>query len=153
MLRTPELLCQPCCASVSSFVRIGIRRGLSHGAVAGIQWINTVTPLLQSFKLRTFKDVSVRLVPARNPNLYHLQRAWVKSQLALRLLLLMIFQLYHLSLPLSLPVSNSSCLLTGCQPGYASCCPLLFKVLYYKVKNVFFILVFVFYVLFVWKVL
>ena len=59
MLCTPELVSQPCCASVSSFVRIGIRRGLSHRAVAGIQWVNTVTPLLQSFKSRTFKDVWV----------------------------------------------------------------------------------------------
>ena len=81
MLCTAELASQPCCASVSSFVRTGIRGGLSHGATAGIQWVNIVTPLLQSFRLRTFKDVSMHLVPARNQNLYHQQRAWVNHSL------------------------------------------------------------------------
>ena len=59
----------------------------------------------------------------------------------LHLLLLTILQLYHLSPPLLPPVSSSSCLFTGCQPLYASCCTilLLFKVLYCKIKNVFFI--------------
>lgn len=58
--------------------------------------------------------------------------AWVKFQLALRLLMLRILQLHHLPPPLPPHVSNSSCLFTLCQPLYASCCTglLLFKVLY-----------------------
>ena len=39
-------------------------------------------------------------------------------------------------------ISSSSCLFTRCQPLYASCCTytsILFKVLYCKIKNVFFI--------------
>ena len=59
----------------------------------------------------------------------------------LRLLLLTVLQLHHLSPPLLPPVSSSSCLFTGCQPLDARCCTmlLLFKVLYCKIKNVFFI--------------
>ena len=58
----------------------------------------------------------------------------------------MILQPYHLP-PLLLPVSNS-CLFMQCQPLYARCCSVLFqvlfKVLYGKIKNVFFIFLFVF---------
>ena len=59
---------------------------------------------------------------------------------AFRLLLLMIFQLYHLLPLLHPPVSNSSCLFTWCQPLYAGCCtgPLSFS-RDCKIKNVFFI--------------
>ena len=49
----------------------------------------------------------------------------VKLQLAFCLLLLMILHLNHLSRPLSLPVCNSSCLFTRCQPLYANCCTVL----------------------------
>ena len=42
-------------------------------------------------------------------------------QLALHLLLLTILQLCHLSLPLSPPVSSSSCLFPPCQPFCPSC--------------------------------
>ena len=49
----------------------------------------------------------------------------MKLQLALRLPLLMILQLYHLPPPLPLPVTNSSSLFTRCQPLYASCCTVL----------------------------
>ena len=41
------------------------------------------------------------------------------------LLLLTIFQLYHLPLPFPPPVSNSSCLFTQCQPQDSSCCTAL----------------------------
>ena len=64
-------------------------------------------------------------------------------QLALGLLLLMILQLYHLPPPLPPPVSNSYCLFTQCQPAPVCqllyCTTVLFKVLYCKIKNVFFI--------------
>ena len=50
----------------------------------------------------------------------HQGQAWVTLQLALHLLLLRILQLYHLPLPLPSPASNSSYLLTWCQPWYAS---------------------------------
>ena len=50
-----------------------------------------------------------------------------------------ILQLYHLPPPPPPPVSNSPCLFTRCQPRYASCCTVLFKVLYSKIKNVFFV--------------
>ena len=46
-------------------------------------------------------------------------------QLALRLPLLTILQLYHLPPPHPTPVSNSSCLFTRCQPLYASSCTVL----------------------------
>ena len=64
-------------------------------------------------------------VPARNQNLCHQRQVWVKLQLALHLLLLMILHLYHL--PPSFPpaVNNSSCLFTWCQPLYATCCTIL----------------------------
>ena len=52
----------------------------------------------------------------------HQHQAWVKLQLALHHLLLMIFQLYHLPPP---PVSNCSCLFTGCQPPCAHYCIVL----------------------------
>ena len=71
----------------------------------------------------------IELNPARNKNLCHQRQAWVKLQLALRLLLLTILQLYHLPPPLPPPVSNSSCLFTRCQPLDATCCtvPLYFS--------------------------
>ena len=75
----------------------------------------------------------------RCKRVFHQCQVWVKLQLALHLLLLMILQLYHLPPPLPPPVSNSSCLFTGCQPLDASCTTVLFKVLYYKINNVFFI--------------
>ena len=69
---------------------------------------------------------------------FHQHQAWVKSQLVLRLLLLVaILQLCHLPPPLS--SSDSSPLFTRCHPGCPSlyCLTVLFKVLYYKVKNLF----------------
>ena len=50
-------------------------------------------------------------------------------------------QLYHLPPPLRPVVSKSSCLFTQCQPLYASCRTVLlyFSVMYYKIKNAFFI--------------
>ena len=60
-------------------------------------------------------------------------------QLALCLLLLMILQLYHLPPPLPSPLINSSFLFTRYQSLYASCCTVLFRVLYCEIKNVVFI--------------
>ena len=60
----------------------------------------------------------------------------------------MVLQLYHLPLPLLPPVSNFSCLFTLCQPLYASCCTILlyfFKVLYCKIKNVYFFICLMYY--------
>ena len=54
--------------------------------------------------------------------MFHQHQAWVKLQLALHLLLLMLLQLYHLPPPLAPLVSNCSCLFTQCQSLYASCC-------------------------------
>ena len=71
----------------------------------------------------------------------------MKLQVALHLLLLMSLQLYHHP-PSLLPLgSNSSCLFTQYQTLYTSCCTVLYKVLYWKIKNVFVC----FYVLFMWK--
>ena len=56
---------------------------------------------------------------------FHQHQVWVKLQLALHLLLLMIFQLYHLPPPLPPPVGNSSCLFTRCQTLDASSCTVL----------------------------
>ena len=53
-------------------------------------------PYTRTFKLQTFKDANVHLVPTRNQDLCHQCQLWVKLQLALRLLLLTILQLYHL---------------------------------------------------------
>ena len=64
----------------------------------------------------------------------HQSQVWVKSQLALWLLLLMIIQLYHVPPSLPPPVSNSSGLFTQCQSLYANCCTVLFKVLYWVGK-------------------
>ena len=53
---------------------------------------------------------------------FHQRQAWVKLHLALRLLLLVILQPYHL--PTSSPsfISNSSCLFARCQPLWSCCC-------------------------------
>ena len=90
---------------------------------------------------------SNELSPARNQNLCHQRQAWVKLQLALRLLLLTILQLYHLPPPLPPPVSNSSCLFTRSQPLYASCCTVLLYFSRYcpvrlKMFSLFFVFVF-----------
>ena len=92
--------------------------------------------------------VFFKRVNRRKRNLCHQHQAWLKLQLALHLLLLTTLWLYHLPLPLPLPASNSSCLLTQCQPLYArGCCTVLFKALYCKIKNVFFIFLYFFNVL------
>ena len=81
-------------------------------------------PTTQTSLDRFFKRV-IELNLARNQNLCHQRQAWVKLQLALRLLSLMILQLYHPPPPFPPPVSNSSCLFTRCQPLYANCCTVL----------------------------
>ena len=75
-----------------------------------------VSPLHMNLQVANFQ---------RCEHAFHQCQASVKLQLALRLLLLTILQLYHLPPPLPLPVSNSSCLLTRCQPLYARCCTVL----------------------------
>ena len=79
-------------------------------------------PDIRTFKLRTFKDADVHLVPARNQHLCHQGQAWVELQLTLRPLWLTIPQLYRLPPPLPPPGSDSPCLFTRCQPLDASCC-------------------------------
>ena len=80
-----------------------------------------------------------RIASSKEQSLCHQHQVWVKSQLSLWLLLLTILQLYHPPPPLPPPVSNSSC----CSPMPAPvcwllyCATVLFKVLYYKIKNVF----------------
>ena len=61
--------------------------------------------------------------PGRNQSLCHQHKAWVKLQLVIHLPLWMILQLYHLPPPL--PISNSSCLFTQCQPLFANHCTVL----------------------------
>ena len=79
---------------------------------------------------------------------FHQHQAWVKLQLAFHLLWLKILQLYHVPPPLPPPVSKSPFLFTRCQTLWVSCCTgLLSKVLYCKIKNVFFIFEFVMYYL------
>ena len=76
----------------------------------------TVSPLPTNLQVMNFQ---------RFKTVFHQRQAWVKLQLALRLLLLTILQLCHLPPPLPVPASNSSCLFTRCQPLDASCCSVL----------------------------
>ena len=80
---------------------------------------NPVNPLHTNLQVSNFQRCKHEL---------HQHQAWVKFH-CLCLLLLMILQLSHLPPPLPPPLSNSSCLLTGCQPLYASCCT---KLLYFS---------------------
>ena len=65
--------------------------------------------------------MQMRIWFQQGTNLCHQRHTWVKVQFVLCLLLLTILQLYYHPPPLPPPVSNSSCLLTQCQPLYASC--------------------------------
>ena len=82
-------------------------------------------------KTPTYEHSSCELSKTRmcirmsNHVLVHVSGVHCHMQLALCLLLLTILQLYHLPPPLPPPVSNSSCLFTGCQPLDASCCTVL----------------------------
>lgn len=78
---------------------------------------------------------------------FHQHQALVKLQLAFHLLVLTILLLNYLPPPFLHPGSNSFCLFTQCPPLYASFCRVLFKILYCKIKKVFFM--FVYYALFV----
>ena len=92
--------------------------------------------------------------PSKEPELVLSNQVWVKLQLALHLLLLLILQLYHLPPLLSPPVSNSSCLFTRCQPLYARCCTvLLYLTRYCTIKFKMFSLFFVCLFLCMWKML
>ena len=85
---------------------------------------------------------------------FHQSHAWVTSQLALRLPLLMTLQSHRL-FPLPPPVSNSSCLFTRFQPLRASCCSVLLASsrCYTVTLKMPVFCVFAFYVLKVWQVL
>ena len=61
-----------------------------------------------------------------------------------QLLLLTTLHLHRLPPPLPPPASTSSCLLTRCQPLYASCCTVL---VHCKINSVFFAFVFFMYYL------
>ena len=92
--------------------------------------------------------------PSKEPELVLSNQVWVKLQLSLHLLLLLILQLYHLPPLLSPPVSNSSCLFTWCQPLYASCCTvLLYLTRYCTIKFLMFSLFFMCLFLCMWKML
>ena len=81
----------------------------------------------------------------------HQCQAWVKLQLALHLLLMMIHQFFLLP-PLSLLQSVTFCLFSGCQSLCASCCTVVLYFLRYCTETLkMSYLLFVFYVLFVWK--
>ena len=95
----------------------------------------------------------VVLNPARSQNLCYQHQAGVELELALCLLLLTLLQLCRRPPPLPLQVGNSSCLFTLYQPLFARCCPVLFRVLFRKVKMFSLFFMFVFCILFVWKVL
>ena len=73
---------------------------------------HTVSPLYRTFRLWTFKDVSVRAAsvgPEWNCSLPYISVA-------------MVLQLYHLPLPPRPPARNSSCFFSWRLPLYASCC-------------------------------
>ena len=114
---------------------------------------NWITERPKDSKSPTYKPSSFRL--PRCKCAFHHRQAWVKLQLALRLLLLMTLQLYHLPAPLPPPVSNFLPF-TPCQSLYTSCCT---KLLYFsryctvRFKMISLFCVFVFYILFMWKVL
>ena len=75
----------------------------------------------------------------------------MKSQLALHLLLLLIFQLYHLSPPLLSPGSTSSCLFTRYQPQYSSWHTLLMYPSRYSIVRLKMSLFFKF--IFIWRLI
>ena len=109
----------------------------------------------QFFNFKPRMSGSKRVIefnPTSYQNLCHQRQVWMTSQLALFLLLLTTLQLYHHPPPLPPPVSNSSCLFTRCQPLLLYCIPVLLKVLYCKILNGLFFVLFL-NVLFGWKVL
>ena len=108
---------------------------------------HNISPKLWTFELWICKDVDMLSIT-------------ITHVVACPHLLLMTLQLVNLPPTLPPPATNSSCLSTRCQPLHPSCCTGLLYFSRYcaeyctvlgKVKNVFFI--FVFNVLFVWKVL
>ena len=102
-----------------------------------------------------FYLLQIGLNLAGNENLCHQHQAWVRLQLAVCVLLLMVLQLYHLPLSLSPAVSNllpvHSLSASVCQ--LLKCTIVLFKTLYCKTENVFSMFAFAFSVLFLWKAL
>ena len=114
------------------------KRSLAQGTAGGFLylrrcwWYLRTWRLMQPFRIQTNATVSsmmrekksyyldvtrsffsrrwIELDRTRNQNLCRRCQAWVKLQLALHLLFLMILQLYHLPRP----VSNSCCLFTQC---------------------------------------
>lgn len=106
-------------------------------------WIQLSPLCIWTFELRTFKDVSVCLVPPRNQILCHPRQVWLKLQLALRLPLLTIHELYHLPPP---PVRNPSCLLTQGQPPDPMPALVLYFSRYCTIKDVLFFMFSMYYV-------
>ena len=95
-----------------------------------------------------FSKEYLELNPARN--LCHQNQVWVKLQLAIHLLLLIIFHLYPFSPLLPPQVSNFSCLFIRWQTLYASCCTILLYFLSYctirfKIFSCFLCLFFMYY--------
>ena len=82
-----------------------------------------------AFKLQTFKDANVHVVPARNRNPCRQHQAWVTWQLALHLLLLTTLHLYHLPPPL--PLLQSVTLL-ACSFHASACMPVLYFSRYFS---------------------
>ena len=70
-----------------------------------------------------FQQAYIELNPGENQSFAINIRCWVRLQPGLHLSTAL--QLYHLPPLLPPPVSNSSCLITWCQPLYASCCTAL----------------------------
>ena len=110
-------------------------------------------PLHSNLQVRIFPLCEHASGSARNQILWHQYQAWVKLQLALHLLLLMILHLYHLLSLLHPPVSSCSCLFTWCQSLYARCYGTTVPSRCYTVRLKMFLLFLCFYVLFMWKVL
>ena len=99
----------------------------------------------RTFKLRTFKDANMHLVPGRNQNLRYQYQLWVTLQLALlHLLPSSRCSWWPFSSSISRTLSPLQSVTIDCSPLASPWCQLLywtivlFKVLYYKIKNVLF---------------
>ena len=99
----------------------------------------------RTFKLRTFKDANMHLVPGRNQNLWYQYQLWVTLKLALlHLLPSSRCSWWPFSSSISRTLSPLQSVTLDCSALASPWCQLLywtivlFKVLYYKIKNVLF---------------
>ena len=116
-----------------------------------LQFPQTVNPLHRNLQIMNFQWWKCVSGSSKEPDLCHQCQAWVKLQLALHLLLLMIHQLSLLP-PLSLLQSVTLCLFSGCQSLCANCCTIVLYFLRYCTETLkMSYLLFVLYILFVWK--